>query len=271
MPRYIIPVIASVVLIVAVTVVEGIFSERWHTRPHSQEEQVFAERLKKIPTAFDEWTSVDEPLNPEELIGARAAGSYSRCFTSRIDPTKIVKVLIIVGNPVDITRHTPEKCYIASGFEGETDNEVFNIDYDKTFAECYTNKFRKGELGEAVQHLRIFWTFSGDGEWVAKSKTQLISYPAICKIYAITEVRPNSEGRADESAAVGFLHRFIPSVNAILFPPESKSGTTSDTDTVATGDQKPSATSETPAAGTEKAAVTDVPSQPAATDVAPAK
>ena len=149
--------------------------------------------------------------------------------------------------PPTSPRHTPEKCYIASGFEGETDNELFKIDYDKTTAECYTNKFRKGELGETVQHLRIFWTFSGDGEWVAKSKSQLISYPAICKIYAITEVRPNTEGRADESAAVGFLHRFIPIVNAALFPPENKPDT---------------------AAGDEKSASNDAPSQPAQSDTA---
>jgi hypothetical protein len=87
--------------------------------------------------------------------------------------------------------------------------------------------------GEAIQNLRIFWSFSMDGNWVARDKCefQLAGYSTLVKIYAITELPANSEGNPDESAAVGFLQRFLPVVNESLFAPDKN-------DAKATGDKE---------------------------------
>ena len=205
--------------------------ERWAKRETSAEQKVFAERMQSIPFAFGDWESSDEPISQRDLEGARAAGHYSRRFHNRLDSSKEVNILIIVGAPADICAHTPEKCYAASGFDALGENDHYIVNVGKTPAEFYTNRFRKGESGEAIQNLRIFWSFSVDGNWSAptspKYQFQLAGYSALCKIYAITELPANSEGRPDESAAVGFLEKFLPVVNEHLFPKDKNGATPS--------------------------------------------
>jgi hypothetical protein len=72
--------------------------------------------------------------------------------------------------------------------------------------------------------LRIFWTFSGDGQWVAPSvpKYALSHYPALYKLYANTSLHGEARTRPEDSAAVPFLRQFLPVLNQALFPPEEK-------------------------------------------------
>src|SRR5262249_42868766 len=198
MTRLIAPIAVVLSLIGVSAVLEGIKMERWAKRETTAEQKVFAERMQNIPYSFGDWESVDEPISQRDLEGARAAGHYTRRFHNRLDASKEVSVLILVGAPSDITGHTPEKCYIASGFNAAGENDHYIIDMGKIPAEFYTNRFRKGDSGETVQNLRIFWSFSVDGNWSAptspKYQFQLAGYPALCKIYAITEVAATAEG-----------------------------------------------------------------------------
>lgn len=231
MIRLIAPIAVVLALIAGSAVFEGIKMERWAKHEASAAQKEFAERIKTIPFAFGDWESSDEPIGQRDLEGARAAGHYSRHFRNRLDSSKEVSILIIVGAPADITAHTPEKCYANSGFDALGENDHYIVNVGKTPAEFYTNRFRKGESGEAIQNLRIFWSFSVDGSWLAptspKYQFQLAGYSALCKIYAITELPANSEGRPDESAAVGFLERFLPVVNEHLFPKDKNAVTSS--------------------------------------------
>ena len=228
MTRLIAPIAVVVALIAGSALFEGIKTERWAKHETTAEQQEFAERMKSIPFAFGDWESVDEPIGQRDLEGARAVGHYSRRFHNRLDSSKEVSILIIVGAPADICAHTPEKCYANSGFDALGDNDHYIVNVGKTAAEFYTNRFRKGESGEVIQNLRIFWSFSLDGAWLAptspKYQFQLGGYSALCKIYAITELPANSEGRPDESAAVGFLEKFLPVVNEHLFPSNKNAG-----------------------------------------------
>jgi len=231
MIRLIAPIAVVLALIAGSAVFEGIKTERWAKRETSAEQKVFAERMNSIPFAFGDWESSDEPISQRDLEGARAAGHYSRRFHNRLDSSKEVSVLILVGAPADICAHTPEKCYVNSGFSAMEGDEHYVVSVGKVPAEFYTNRFRKGESGEAIQNLRIFWSFSLGGNWLAptspKFEFQFAGYSALCKIYAITELPPNSEGRPDDSAAVGFLEKFLPIVNEHLFPPNNSSASPS--------------------------------------------
>jgi hypothetical protein len=214
-------------LIAGSAVYEGIKTERWAKRETTAEQKELAERMASIPFAFGDWESNDEPISQRDLEGARATGHYSRRFHNRLDSSKEVSVLIIVGAPADVCEHTPDKCYANSGFNAMGGDEHYIINLGKASAEFNTDRFRKGESGEAIQNLRIFWSFSVDGNWLApnapKYQFQLAGYSALCKIYAITELPANSEGRPDESAAVGFLEKFLPVVNQHLFPSDKGS------------------------------------------------
>ncbi len=86
-----------------------------------------------------------------------------------------------------------------------------------------TNRFRKS-FSILPQDLRIFWTFSGDGEWVSPSvpKYSLSHFPALYKLYANTPLHGDQRTRPEDSAAVPFLREFMPILNKTLFPPKSE-------------------------------------------------
>jgi hypothetical protein len=115
---------------------------------------------------------------------------------------------------------------VLSGFDETEDPQTYSIDTGKTgkmSADFTTNRFRKTH-SILPQDLRLFWSFSADGQWVAPSvpKFALAHYPAVYKIYANTSLHGESRSRPEDSAAVPFLREFMPVLNSILFPTEKK-------------------------------------------------
>jgi hypothetical protein len=228
MQRFIIPVVVAIVLIAGQAYLQGIWTERWSQHDVSAEITAFAERMNHIPTSFGDWESVDSPISQRELEASGSVNSYSRRFTNRKDPAKIVDIFLVCGHPRDITAHTPDQCYVLSGFQETEDAQTYSIDTGdkgKMSADFMTNRFRKS-FSIVPQDLRIFWTFSGDGEWVSPSvpKYSLSHFPAMYKLYANTSLYGESRTRPEDSAAVPFLREFMPVLNKALFPPELKSG-----------------------------------------------
>ena len=257
MQRFIIPVTVAVVLIAGTAYLEGVWTQRWSAHDVSAEVEAFAERMNHIPTSFGDWESVDSPISQRELEASGSANSYSRRFTNRKDPAKIVDVFLVCGNPRDITAHTPDQCYPLSGFDQTEDAQTYSIDTGdkgKTSADFMTNRFRK-TFSIVPQDLRIFWSFSGDGEWVAPSvpKYTLSHFPALYKLYANTSLYGESRTRPEDSAAVQFLREFIPVLNSALFPPKSEAAA-SGKNPSATEASAPSADSSSAPATSEKPA-----------------
>ncbi len=233
MHRYLVPAIAAGILIIASALLQGKWTERWSKREVTATQLEFAQRLARIPTEFGDWTSKEVPADPQQLEAARAVGHYQREFRNRLDPTQVVSVFIVCGHGRDMTQHTPDQCYKASGYledDHETkyfiDNlrpaEIAAADGAKAAAEPYkftTNRFRKGDAFAGAQTLRIFWSFSEEGEWVAPTvaKYALAGSPAVFKVYAITEVRGDRSEAPQDSAARNFLQEFMPRLNEALF------------------------------------------------------
>lgn len=191
MQRLIIPIVVAVVLIAGQAYLQGIWTQRWGQQDVSADVQAFAERMNNIPTSFGDWESVDSPVSQRELDASGSVNSYSRRFTNRSDPTKIIDVFLVCGHPRDITAHTPDQCYVLSGFDQTEDAQTYSIDTgNKMSADFMTNRFRK-TFSILPQDLRIFWTFSGDGEWVSPSvpKYSLSHFPALYKLYANTPLQ----------------------------------------------------------------------------------
>jgi hypothetical protein len=227
MQRFIIPVVVAAVLIAGQAYLQGIWTGRWTPHDVSAELQTFVERMNHIPTSFGDWDSIDSPISQRELDASGSLNSYSRRFTNRTDPAKVVDIFLVCGHPRDISVHTPDQCYVLSGFEQTEDAQTYSIDTGtngKMSADFMTNRFRKA-FSIVPQDLRIFWTFSGDGQWQSPSipKYSLSHFPALYKLYANTSLRGESRTRPEDSAAVPFLREFIPILSSALFPPESKS------------------------------------------------
>jgi hypothetical protein len=255
--------IFGIVLLTAQSYLQGKWSERWEQRSVSGELEAFALRMNDIPTSFGDWDSVDSPISQRELDASGSLKCYSRRFTNRNDPTKIVDIFLVCGYPREVCMHTPDQCYVLSGFEEAEDPQSYYIDLGgkaKNEAWFSTNRFRK-TMSILPQDLRIFWSFSSDGQWVSPTipKLSLSHFPAIYKLYANTGVHGDSGVRPDNSAAVPFLREFLPILNSALFPPkmEGADGKTPATDASA-GSAKPVSNSSTssstaPAAETKPA------------------
>jgi hypothetical protein len=240
--RLIIPIAVAVVLIAGQAYLQGVWTQRWGQQDVSADIKTFAERMKNIPTSFGDWESVDAPIEQRELDASGSVSSYSRQFTNRSDPTKTVNIFLVCGHPRDITAHTPDQCYVLSGFDQTEDPQTYSVDTgNKMSADFMTNRFRK-TFSILPQDLRIFWTFSGDGEWVSPSvpKYSLSHFPALYKLYANTPLRGDQRTRPEDSAAVPFLREFMPILNKTLFPPKSEDAK-SDTATAAATDTKAAA------------------------------
>jgi Protein of unknown function (DUF3485) len=242
--------IVGILLLTAHSYLQGKWTERWGLRSVSEEQKLFAERLNHVPTAFGDWESVDSPISEREKEASGAVNTFSRVYTNRTDPTKVVSIYIVCGHPKDITQHTPDQCYVLSGFEEAEDEQPYTIDTGesgKTSADFRTNRYRKG-FSFNPQDLRIFWSFSYDGKWEAprNPKVWLMHYPALYKIYANTDLHGTAHTQPQDSAAVPFLREFMPILNSVLFPPEDKSVKSADADAQAASSAN--ATSTAPAA-----------------------
>src|ERR1700690_1503116 len=106
MHRYIIPVVVAVVLIAGQAYLQGVWTERWSQHEVSAEVQAFADRMNSIPTTFGDWESIDTPISEREKEASGSVNCYSRRFTNRSDPTKVVDIFLVCGHPRDITMHT---------------------------------------------------------------------------------------------------------------------------------------------------------------------
>ncbi|HZZ27875.1 MAG TPA: exosortase-associated EpsI family protein [Pirellulales bacterium] len=248
--------IVGVVLLAAHSYLQGMWTERWAARSVSEEQAAFAERLNHVPTSFGNWESVESPISEREKEASGATNTISRTYTDRTDRSKVVNVYIVCGHPKDITQHTPDQCFVLSGFEEAEDEQPYTIemgDSDKTSADFRTTRFRKG-LSFNPQDLRIFWSFSHDGKWESPRipKTWLMHYPALYKIYASTDLQGTTHINAADSAALPFLREFMPILNPILFPAEEKpDNSATATNAVAPADTKtepaPAASATAPA------------------------
>jgi len=226
--------LVGIVILSAQTILQGTWTERWRIRPVSEQEQALAARLQNVPTTIGDWESVKSTIDDAGLEGSRTVGYYGRVFHNRNNPEQVVSVYVFCGHPKDMSQHTPDQCYPLNGNEEVEDQQKFVVDTSKMSADFYTNRFHKALASfEGASQVRVFWSFSKDGQWVALPKFELLNAPALYKIYAITEVNGDVRSRPEESAAIPFLREFLPVLNASLFPSDAK-------EPAADAEQKPS-------------------------------
>ncbi len=101
----------------------------------------------------------------------------------------------------------------------------YDVETDAGPVTCYTTVFKKDEHS-GTQYLRVFWTWSYDGKWIAPDlpRVALVGQPALYKLYFI-DVVPIPGQSIEQNAAIDFIRKFIPAANAVLFPDRSTSST----------------------------------------------
>ncbi|MEI6239292.1 MAG: exosortase-associated EpsI family protein [Planctomycetia bacterium] len=215
-------VVLAAVLVVGVTVVQGMFTDRWSGRNVKAELKDAAERLEaRFPSRFGSWEYVQElASDPKQLERAGAVGHISRLFTNRETGAK-VSAFIVCATPHDASGHTPDRCYPGAGFEiAESEHRQSIPLEDGRMAETFTGTFRK-----TGQTLRVFWTYGVDGRWVAPqiARIELAGTSAVYKLYAIIDETRLPGGEATVICG-DFLSALLPEFDAVMFGIEKGDG-----------------------------------------------
>lgn len=214
MAKQLIPIVIAVSLIAAGTAYQGKVTDRWIPQ-NSELLQAFTTRLDSVPPEFDEWSCVETPLTEKEFEATNCTNYKSRLYTHAPSGAE-VSVYLVVGTARHITIHTPDWCYVGAGYEMEGDSQPFNVELGSEIHEFTTATFRKEDT-EGVNRLRIFWSYSDDGKWLAPSwpKTHFAGQPALCKVYLITNI--DREENVVDSPSIEFAKAFLPILNGNMF------------------------------------------------------
>jgi hypothetical protein len=235
-----IAVVAAVLLVVGVTALQGMWTDRWSGRNVAADLKQAADRLENgFPKTFGGWEFVQElPSDPRQLELAGAVGHISRLFANKETGAK-VSVFIVCATPHDASGHTPDRCYPGAGFEiAEAEHRQSIPLEDGRTAETFTGTFRK-----TGQTLRVFWTYGVDGRWIAPqiARIDLAGTSAVYKLYAIIDETRLQPGQATVVCSE-FLSALLPQFDESVFgrkvSPE------------AAGEPKAAAAAGTPAAKT---------------------
>ncbi len=156
MLRYL-PVVLAILLIVGLTIPEFRMTDRLSGTNITAEQK--AELLKKVPTHVGDWIGEDHPIDPDVRHTAGAIGAVSRTYRNSRTGEQ-VDLWLIVGHARDVTAHTPNICYPASGFEARaTEDSLYPMSFEgQPTTPFLTNTFLKEDV--TGQHLvRVFWSW----------------------------------------------------------------------------------------------------------------
>ena len=215
MNRYL-PAAVAIVLLGAAAVVQGVWTERWETFP---ELDIYAQQLNKVPMQIGEWIGEDAEsteTSKRMLEIAGAVGSLARVY--RNDRNEMVQVFIVCGRLYDIFAHTPYRCYPAAGFESNGEIVKKSVDIGKGVADFKSAMYLKSEPG-GNQNLRVYWSFSADGPWIApeQHRWEFAGARALYKLYIVAP-SATSEILVDKNPAIDFMHDFIPELDRAIEP-----------------------------------------------------
>lgn len=205
---------AAVALVVAVTVVQGLWTDRWGGRDVNKTLEQDAKLLESLfPERFGDWEFEKElESDPAQLKRAGAVGHVSRLYRN-VRTKGRVSAFVVCATPHDASGHTPDRCYPGAGFEiGESEHrQTVTLD-DGRKAETFTGTFRK-----QGQTLRVFWTYGGDGQWVAPqiARIELAGRDSVFKLYAIID-ETRIKGVQSMQECVDFLGTLLPVLDEAL-------------------------------------------------------
>lgn len=205
---------AAFLLILTTTFVQGRWTDRWSGVDVADELARGGERLEaEFPRSCGDWEAVgDLTPDPRGLERAGAVGHVSRIYRHRGSGGHAT-VFAVCATPHDASGHTPDRCYPGSGFRAEEAESRRSVTLgDGRTAEVFTGTFAK-----AGQTLRIYWTYGGDGRWIAPSiaRLGLAGRPLVYKLYVIIDA---TRLGAAEAKATGeaFIAELLPAADRAL-------------------------------------------------------
>lgn len=232
MKNQLIFVALAVLVTLGATIKQGVMSDRWAQELNDQLlvfsshlDQVFDPDTKQfvdasapaVPRSFGKWFSQDVSIPLDQFEASGCHGVVSRVY-KHAETGEEVTIFLVSGKAYHVTIHTPDWCYVAAGYEMEKSPSNYSFELSNGKRPDVLNAMFKKQEPTRTTRLRILWTYSDDGNWVAPklAKHSFAGKPAMYKIYFITNANGEVPKMGDDPT-VKFAKEFLPLVEPILF------------------------------------------------------
>ncbi len=193
----------------------GLWTGRWAPGPDAT---AAGARFDRVPMTVGDWDgtdiNVDRKMLPQEVVGPY----LMRRYANRVDGS-VVSLFLTSGRPgPTLVHHTPLTCYPSAGYAVSAPPSPYAVEAEGGPAEFRVAGFSKA-AGAVPTHVRVFWSWSGDGRWRAPDEPRLpfARYPVLFKLYVIRQLVAEDEPLQGEPCAE-FLRHLVPGLNQALFP-----------------------------------------------------
>jgi hypothetical protein len=210
MSRLLVPAIA-LVMVIGSGLVHGYWTGRWEGAEAAADAAVL---LGQLPLQLGDWQGKDLPTDPRD-VGKVSAYLYRRYINQRSGAA--VTVILASGRPGPVSIHTPDVCYVASGF-APVEGQAFAPPLDPPLppTEFKTAHFVKTrQTGQT--HVRVFWSWNAGGTWTVPDNPRLAfaSYPVLYKLHTVREMAGATEP-LEEDPSVDLLRLLLAELHKSL-------------------------------------------------------
>ena len=205
------PLLAGLTVLLACSLVHGVWTQRWQRSPVLE---AACAQMQRLPVAAGEWTSTEVSGDAQAFQQARAARYWIRRY-SKSGFTGGITVILMCGRPGHMAVHTPDICYPGAGFAmiGKPTKTTVQGSQDEFKAEFWTARFRHETRG-TENDLRIYWGWSAGDGWQAPNSPRwtLGGEAYLYKLYVVCETSADGEREQD---LVDFLREFVASAQPL--------------------------------------------------------
>jgi hypothetical protein len=209
----VLPLLTAVPLVLAYGIGAGLWTDRWG---RSEAPAQAAARLRDVPLSVGPWQGRPRELDARQAERAEVSGSLL-CDYVHAETGATLTVLLVCGRPGPIALHPPDVCcrgagYIPAGAIAHLDVPAEAV----SSASFSVARFKKS--GPIPEPLRVFWSWSADGNWLvpANPRFQFGRAAALYKLYVIRSL-PSLEEPLEKDPSQEFLRLFLPEIARSLF------------------------------------------------------
>jgi hypothetical protein len=205
-------------VLLATGLISGLWTDRWTTYREA-EIAAAGTKLDKVPLTVGRWYGSDVVENqttlPEEVIGKNIVRRY-------VNQNNGMAVTVYMN--CGPTRpmwygHLPPECYAGAGYKlsGSVSKQLLSTESTSVPASFRVATFSMDEGGAPV-HVRVFWSWSGDGAWQAPDNPNktFAHYPFLYKIYFIRRLLKEDEP-VEGDPCLEFAKLLVPELKKSLF------------------------------------------------------
>jgi hypothetical protein len=208
MMKWLAAVSASVALVTS-GLVHGFWTDRWRPSPVVT---TAAARLDRLPLELGPWKGQEIEVKPGQA-GAGVAGCVQRRYENRRTRAAVV-IALVCGRPGPVSIHTPDACYVASGYDVGCAERITLP--DRSGALWQTDASRKTATDE--MRLRIVYGWHTAAGWQAPDDARMAfaREKILHKLYLVRELSGPADFVRDEPCE-DLLRVLLPELERSVF------------------------------------------------------